>query len=137
MTEPDDGDGVVDAVLMTLLLVNSVVLAMLELFFLPMRFDGRLLPDLGAVPAPLSLLVAVVTTPWLVSRTARLARRMGGPAGFAALPLVLWLLTVMVLGFSGPGGDHVLPPDWRGIALLAAGALPSSLVLGRELALAR
>lgn len=136
MTEPD-GDGVVDGVLMTLFLVNSVVLAMLELFFLPMRFDGQLLPDLGAVPAPLSLLVAVVTTPWLVSRTARLARRMGGPAGFAALPLVLWLLTVMVLGFSGPGGDQVLPPDWRGIALLAAGVLPSSLVLGRELALAK
>lgn len=132
-TDPDP----VDTFLLTLLIVNSVVLAMLELFFLPLRFDGRLLPDLGAAPAPVSVLVAAVATPWLVSRTARVAARMDAPAAFAALPLVLWLVTVIVLGLFGPGGDTVLVPDWRAVALLAAGTLSGSIVLGLELGKAR
>jgi hypothetical protein len=123
----------VDQLLLTLLLVNAVLLAVLELFFLPLRLDGRLLPELGFVPAPLSLLLAAVSTPWLVSQTGRLAAKMGATAWFAAVPLGLWLLTVVVLGLTGPGGDVVLPQDWRGIGLLAAGTVPGSLMLGAEL----
>lgn len=126
-----------DGFALSLLLINSVALAMLELFFLPLRFDGLILPDYGGAPVPVSVLVALVTTPWLVSQTARLAVRMGGPAGFAGLPLTLWFVTVIGIGLFGPGGDLVLPQDWRAIALLAAGALPSAVVLGRVLAQAR
>lgn len=126
-----------DGFALSLLLINSVALAMLELFFLPLRFDGVILPDYGGAPAPVSVLVALVTTPWLVAQTARLAVRMDGPAGFAALPLMLWFVTVIGIGLFGPGGDLVMPQDWRAIALLGAGALPSAVVLGRELARAR
>lgn len=123
----------VDQLLLTLMLVNAVLLAMIELFFLPMRFDGRLLPELSFLPAPLSLLLAAVTTPWLVSQTARLAARIGAPGGFAGVPLGLWVLTVVVLGLTGPGGDLVLLQDWRGIGLLAAGMIPGALALGMRL----
>ena len=124
---------IVDQLLLTLLLINAVLLAILELFFAPLRLDGTLLPLAGWYPLPISLLLAAVTTPWLVSQTARLAARMGAPAGFAALPLALWLLTMLVLGLTGPGGDMVLLQDWRGIGLLAAGLAPGALVLGARL----
>lgn len=137
MTTEDRPAGVADSLLLTLLLVNAVVLALLELFFLPLRLDGSLLPRAGFVPAPLSVLVAAVSTPWLVSQTARLTARMGAPAGFAAVPLGLWLLTVVVIGLFGPGGDLVLMQDWRGLALLAAGVVPGSLMLGAALGRAK
>lgn len=123
----------VDQLVLTLLLVNAVLLAMLELFFLPLRLDGLVLPDAGAVPLPVSLVVAAVSTPWLVSQTGRLAVKMGASVWFAGVPLALWLLTVVVLGLFGPGGDLVLLQDWRGIALLAAGTVPGALVLGAAL----
>lgn len=115
-----------DQAVLSLLLINAVLLAMLELFFLPLRF--------GTVMAPLSLLLAAVSTPWLVSQTGRVAAKIGAPPGFAAMPLGLWLLTVVVLGLFGPGGDRVLPVwEWRGLALLAAGLVPGALVLGAVL----
>ncbi|MPY84200.1 MAG: hypothetical protein GEV00_12950 [Actinophytocola sp.] len=128
---------VVDGIALTLLLVNSVVLAMLELFFLPLRFDGIVLPDLGGAPFPVTVLLAIVTTPWLVSQTAQHAVRMGGPAGFGGVSLGLWFMTVVGVGLSGPGGDLMLPQDWRTIALVAGGALPAAIVLGRVLAQSR
>lgn len=115
-----------DQVVLALLLINSVLLAMLELFFLPLR--------IGATAVPVSLLVAAVSTPWLVSQTGRVAAKIGAPPGFAGTPLGLWLLTVVALGLFGPGGDRVLPVwEWRGLALLAAGLVPGALVLGAAL----
>ncbi|MGH3515972.1 MAG: hypothetical protein ACRDQ7_00835 [Haloechinothrix sp.] len=124
---------VAGVVALPLLLLDAVLLAVLEVFFLPLRFDGLLLPDLGAVQAPIVLLIAAVTTPWLVSQTARWSARMGGPRGLAAAPLVLWLLTVIVVGFMGPGGDRVLVADWRSLALLVCGLVPAAFTLGRAL----
>lgn len=109
-----------------LLLVDSVVLAVVELLFLPLRFDGYLLPDLGGFPLPVTVLVAALTTPWLVSMAGTLTDRLG----LAVLPLVVWLLTLGVFGLAGPGGDLVLIQDWRSLLLLAAGALPAALALG-------
>lgn len=122
-----------DAVILPMLLVDTMLLALLELFFLPLRFDGTLLPDLGGSPAPVTILVAALTTPLLVSQTARCSARMGMPRGFASLPLLLWVLTVIVVGALGPGKDKVLVADWRALVLIAAGALPSAFVLGRAL----
>lgn len=132
-SDGSDGSDVVDQLLLTLLLVNSVLLAVLELFFAPLRLDGTTLPMADWTPFPVSLLLAAVTTPWLVSQTARLAAKMEAPAMLAGLPLLLWVLTVLVLGLAGPGGDLVLVQDWRGLGLLAAGMVPGALVLGTQL----
>jgi hypothetical protein len=113
------------------LAVDAAVLAVLELLFLPLRFDGYVLPyALGGVPVPLSAAVAALTTPWLVSVAGRLS-----PALLvAATPLVVWVVALAVFGMFGPGGDLVLISDWRSLLLFACGALPSAIVLGKVLA---
>ncbi|NBH12406.1 hypothetical protein [Amycolatopsis sp. SID8362] len=96
---------------------DTVLLAILELFFLPLR--------IGVVPLPVTVLVGAVTTPWLVSTTAKLVR----PA-LSWVPLAVWVLVVFGVGMLGPGGDLVLIQDWRALLLLGASALPGALVLG-------
>ncbi|NKQ58011.1 hypothetical protein HFP15_34635 [Amycolatopsis sp. K13G38] len=118
--------------LLVVLLVDTVLLATLELFFLPLRLDGKLLPKLGDVPVPVTVLVAIVTTPLLVGQAGKLA---GPRAAFA--PLVVWVLTVVILGLFGPGGDLVLVQDWRALLLLAGGVLPAAVTLGSALATPR
>jgi hypothetical protein len=108
--------------LLVLLLVDTVLLATLELFFLPLRVDGT-------VPVPFTVLVAILTTPLLVVQAGRLVHP---KAAFA--PLALWVVTVVVLGLMGPGGDLVLVQDWRALLLIAGGALPAAFALGGSLA---
>jgi hypothetical protein len=108
------------------LLVCSLVLAMVELLYLPLRFDGVVLPMLGGFPFPITALLAAVTMPMLVSRAGKLSRRLS----VAGSPLWLWLLCIVVSGFPGPGGDIVLVPDWRALLLLGAGALSGAVALG-------
>ncbi|WP_284747606.1 hypothetical protein [Amycolatopsis sp. RTGN1] len=100
-----------------LLALDAVLLAVLELFFLPLR--------IGVVPLPLTVVVGAVTTPWLVSTTAKLVR-----PGLSWVPLVVWVVVVFGVGLLGPGGDLVLIQDWRALVLLGASALPGALVLG-------
>ncbi|HKS44738.1 MAG TPA: hypothetical protein VJT49_06400 [Amycolatopsis sp.] len=116
-------------VLFAVLVVDTMLLATLELFFLPLRLDGTVLPKLAAIPVPVTVLVAVFTTPLLVAQAGRLVHPR---AAFA--PLVVWVLTVLILGLSGPGGDLVLIQDWRALLLLAGGALPAAMALGGALA---
>ncbi|TWH20570.1 hypothetical protein JD82_02416 [Prauserella rugosa] len=111
--------------MLVLLSVDAVLLAVLELFFLPLRFDGLVLPRLGDAPFPIVALVAAVTTPWLVSVAAGLGNRKLG-----MIPLLVWLVTMLVVGVTGPGGDLVLVGDARTLLLLACGAVPAGLVLG-------
>ncbi|GDY29967.1 hypothetical protein GTS_16000 [Gandjariella thermophila] len=115
--------------MLALLVVDAAVSAVVELFFLPLRFDGALLPDLGGVPFPATAVLAAVGTPLLVRTAARLAPRLP----VAGAPLAAWLATVLVFGFFGPGGDAVLVGDWRALLLLAGGALPAAVVLGGEM----
>jgi hypothetical protein len=117
--------------MLVVLVLDAVVLAVLELIFLPLRFDGYLLPDvLGGVSVPVSALVAALTTPWLVSVAGKISPRMA----VASAPLLGWIVAVAVFGMFGPGGDLVLVSDWRSLLLFACGALPSALVLGKVLA---
>lgn len=116
-----------DRLLLLILLVDSVVLALVELLFLPIRLDGHLLPAVGAIPVPFTALVAGVTMPWLVS----LAARISASTSVAAAPLLVWLLTLGVFGLAGPGGDRVLTIDWRSLLLFACGAIPAAVVIGR------
>jgi len=115
-----------DRLLFALLLFDSVVLAIVELLFLPLRLDGYLLPDIGDFPFPITALLAALTMPLLVSVASRLTSRVG----LAAAPLLVGILTLGVFGLAGPGGDTVLIEDWRSLLLLAAGALPAALTLG-------
>ncbi|MFC4000373.1 hypothetical protein ACFS2C_21855 [Prauserella oleivorans] len=117
-----------DLVLLAVLAVDAVLLAALELFYLPLRLDGLILPRVGDVALPVSVLVAMVTTPLLVSAAARLGNRR---LGF--VPLAAWLLTLLVVGVTGPGGDTVLLADWRTLLLLAGGTLPGALAVGGTL----
>ncbi|WP_410587698.1 hypothetical protein [Amycolatopsis sp. lyj-23] len=103
--------------LLALLVVDTVLLALLELFFLPLRA--------GVVPVPVTVLVGAVTTPWLVWSVAKLVR----PA-LSWVPLAVWVLVVFGVGLLGPGGDVVLIQDWRALLLLGASALPGAMVLG-------
>ncbi len=108
-----------DRVTIAFLLLDAVVLAVVELLFLPSY--------VGDVPFPITTAVAAVTTPLLVSEAGRLSTR----RLVATAPLLVWFVTVFVFGAFGPGGDVVLlAQDWRTYLLLAAGTLPSALMLG-------
>lgn len=116
---------------LTGLLVLSAALAVLELLYLPLRFDGYILPMLwGGFPVPITPLVAALTLPALISKAGSISSRLA----IAGSPLWIWLLCVLVSGFPGPGGDIVLIGDWRALLLLAGGALPGAVALGGVLA---
>lgn len=104
-----------------LLLFDSALLALLELFFLPLY--------VGSVPVPVTALVAAVTLPVLVHAASRLYPTTLG----ASAPILVWLVFVLGVGFLGPGGDIVLPPTWKALLLLACGLLPSAIMLGKAL----
>ncbi|HEU0090338.1 MAG TPA: hypothetical protein VFQ77_22225 [Pseudonocardiaceae bacterium] len=108
---------------LVVLVLDAALLAAVELLFLPLRVAG--------VPLPVTILLAAVSTPWLV----RSAAALDGSPALAAAPLVTWVSAVLVFGIAGPGGDVLLPADWwRSLVLLAAGIFPGAVALGRVLA---
>jgi hypothetical protein len=111
------------------LVIDAIALALLEVFFLPLRFDGLLLPNWGAIPFPVTVVVALVTMPLLVSRAAGVSARLL----VAGAPLWAWLVTIGVVGIVGPENMALLQ-DWRTLLLLACGTLPAALALGNSLA---
>jgi hypothetical protein len=115
-------------VLLVVLVLDSVLLALVEVFFLPLRLDGTLLPDLGQVPFPITVVVALVTMPWLISRAATVSGRLL----VAGAPLWVWLVTIAVVGTVG-AENMVLLQDWRTLLLLACGALPAAVALGNSM----
>jgi hypothetical protein len=115
-----------DRIRFTVLLAVSAALAVLELFYLPLRFDGALLPDLGGFPFPITVVLAILTMPPLVRRASRLSSRLAVASG----PLAIWLACIVVSALPGPGGDVVLVPDWRALLLLAGGSLAGAVTLG-------
>jgi hypothetical protein len=121
-------------IFLLLLNVEAAVLAVLETMFLPLRFDGTLLPKFGDVPFPVTIAVAAFTTPLLVSWAASLSERVVT----AASPLLVWFFTLMWFGYFEPGhaaGSPVLLlQDWRGLLLLAGGALTGAVAVGAVMA---
>ena len=119
-----------DAVELAVLWIDTLILAVLELSYLDLRFDGSLLPLLNWLPFPVSVVLAALTTPILVKRANTLF-----PNSFWGLsPAVVWLIAVVVIGFFGPGGDIGFLPDWRGVLLLALALLPTAVVVGMNTA---
>jgi hypothetical protein len=104
-----------------LLLLDAILLGALGLVFTPLY--------IGSVPAPLGALVVILVLPWLVLRAAEIDPR----TGVAASPLWAWLLTVLLLGLWGPGGDAMLPmaPStvWMSLLLVGGGVVAGALAL--------
>jgi hypothetical protein len=104
-----------------LLLLDAILLGALGLVFTPLY--------IGSVPAPLGALLVVLVLPWLVLRAAEIDPR----TGVAASPLWAWLLTVLLLGLWGPGGDAMLPMApgtvWMSLLLLGGGVVAGALAL--------
>lgn len=108
-----------DRLALGFLLVDAVLLALIEMLYLPSY--------LGTVQFPVTALVAGFTTPQLVALAGRLSPR----KSVAAAPLVVWFLTVVVFGVGGPGGDIVLPGmGWRTLFFIGAGTVPAAMMLG-------
>ncbi len=112
-------DRVDGLLVLAVLVVDVLLLALLELMFVTL--------SVGTTPLPLSSLVALLTTPWLVRRAGEL------PTGVLGAAVVFggWVGTIGVLGLGGPGGDVLLPDGWPSLLLLAAGLVPGALAFGR------
>lgn len=108
-----------DGALFGLLLFDAVLLGGLGLVFTPLY--------VGGVPVPMGVVLSMLILPWLVLRSAELDAR---PAR-AGAPVTAWILTVGVLGLTGPGGDVMLPATWQSL-LLVAGGLGAGLVALRS-----
>lgn len=105
------------------LVLDAAGLALFELFYLPLHLP----PSLGGWWLPVTVLVAATTTPLLVWAAAKVAPK---PA-VAVAPLAAWLLTILGLGMAGPGGDRVLPDDWKSLLLLLVGMVTGGITVGR------
>jgi hypothetical protein len=118
-----------DRVVLAVLVIDALLLAVLELMNVGFT--------LGAAPVPVSGVVALVTTPLLVVAAGRLSV---GRLGTSA-PFLVWIATLCVLGFTGPGGDVLLPiyvplVQWANLSVLllvVLGLVPTAFVLGRVL----
>ena len=87
---------------------------------------------IGSIPFPISALISGLLNAALVWA----AGRWTSSARVAALPLWTWLLTVLLMGVPGPGGDVIF--GGRGVMayspllLLAMGVVPPLAVLFRS-----
>ncbi len=90
-----------------LLALDGVLVGAVGLAFTPLY--------VGAVPAPLGVLLSVLVLPWLVLRAGEIDRRLAGA------PIFAWFFTVAVLGLAGPGGDVLLPGTWQSLLLFVGG----------------
>jgi hypothetical protein len=117
-----------DWLMLLVLVLDAIMLALLEMFFLPLRFDGFELPNLGGLPVPVTVILAAVTMPWLVAR----AGDASGRILIVGAPLWAWLATLGVVGFVGTE-NLVLIEDWRSLLLLAAGVLSGGIALGNSI----
>lgn len=109
------------AALAALLLAVSVLLVAFELMFQMLY--------LGPVPVPLGTLIVVVGLPWLVHVS---ATEISPTTAGAAAPVLVWFVSVLVLGVFGPGGDVLLPGTWQSLLLLAAGTAAGLAAFRRE-----
>jgi hypothetical protein len=114
-----------DWLMLLVLVIDAVILALLEMFFLPLRFDGFELPNLGGWPVPVTVVLAAVTMPLLVARAGDASNRVL----IVGAPLWAWLATLGVVGFVGTE-NMALIQDWRSLLLLGAGVLPAGVALG-------
>ena len=103
-----------------LLLMLSVLLVAFQLMFQMLY--------IGPVPVPVGTVIAVVSLPWLVHTT---VTEISPTTAGAAAPVLVWFVSVLVLGMFGPGGDVLLPGTWQSLLLLVAGAAAGLIAFRR------
>jgi hypothetical protein len=112
-----------------LVVVLAVWLALVEVFWLPLRVSG--------VPVPVSVVAAVVGNLLLVA----LAARLTGSRLAAALPAVVWLVVAVGASLRRPEGDLLLTGGGvlgvLSLAFLLAGVVAAAFAVGKVLAAPR
>ncbi|NNH69844.1 hypothetical protein HLB23_08190 [Nocardia uniformis] len=128
-------------VIAAVLVLDGVVTLLLEALFLPIYLGRADVPEspallaqaqplaatltAGAVPFPITVLIAAVVNVLLVKGMSTVTDRIG----MMALPLTAWTVTYMLCTLGGPGGDVLFMNDWPTLALLVGGLLPAGLYL--------
>ncbi len=107
--------------LIGLLAVYAVVFAVLEVLYLPV-YIGSVAAPFGAVGAALTSAGLAHAAGWFTTRTS-----------IAAIPVLAWLVAVLIMASGGPGGDVLVPGDWRVLLLFGLGLLPAGVVLGGQM----
>ncbi|SHN63636.1 hypothetical protein SAMN05660350_01166 [Geodermatophilus obscurus] len=112
-----------------LVTVLAAWLALVEVFWLPLRVFG--------VPVPVSVLAAVVGNLLLVA----LAARWTGSRLAATLPAVVWLVVAVGASLRRPEGDLLLAGSgvlgFLSLAFLLAGVVAAAFAVGQVLAAPR
>ena len=112
-----------------LVVVLAVWLALVEVFWLPLRVLG--------VPLPVSVVAAVVGNLLLVA----LAARLTGSRLAAALPALVWLVVAVGASLRRPEGDLLLVGSgvlgYLSLAFLLAGVVAAAFAVGKVLAAPR
>lgn len=110
--------------LLTLLIVDGVLSALVGALFLPLY--------VGAVPLPISAVVSGALNAALVWAAAQWSSTRVVVAG----PLWAFAVTVVILTLGGPGGDTVFAGTASGLVglllLLGVGLIPAAYVLRRH-----
>jgi hypothetical protein len=112
-----------------LVVVLALWLALVEVFWLPLRVSG--------VPVPVSVVAAVVGNLLLVA----LAARWTGSRLAATLPAVVWLVVAVGASLRRPEGDLLLAGSgvlgFLSLAFLLAGVVAAAFAVGKVLAAPR
>ena len=93
----------------------ALICVLVEVFLIPLR--------VFSVPAPVSVLAAVVVTPLLVRWTYREA----GSLLMAGVPVVVWVVVAIPMSMERPEGDVAIPATASGMAFLVLGMLSAVL----------
>ena len=112
-----------------LVVVLALWLALVEVFWLPLRVSG--------IPVPVSVVAAVVGNLLLVA----LAARLTGSRLAAVLPALVWLVVAVGASLRRPEGDLLLVGSgvlgFLSLAFLLAGVVAAAFAVGKVLATPR
>lgn len=122
MSEPREENGpggrALDIAGIVLVALSGILSAIIAVLLTPLYW--------GTFLSPLAIVVAIAANIVLPL----LARGLGMPPLGSALPYVLWLLTVIVLGSSRPEGDVLLPAGNGAQPLVTYGMLAGGALAG-------
>ncbi|MBL1076077.1 hypothetical protein JK358_16890 [Nocardia sp. 2] len=123
-----------------LLVLDALITLVLEVLFLPIYLGRGTMaaaagpltaaplaasPAAGAIPVPVTALVAAVVNVLLVAGMSTVSRRVS----IMVLPLTAWTIGFLLLAGAGPGGDVLMISDWPTMLLFLCGLVPAGLYL--------
>ncbi|MEC3952113.1 hypothetical protein VMT65_03605 [Nocardia sp. CDC153] len=135
--EPHPARTVFNAVIVGLLLIDTVITLGLEVLFLPIYAGRAHLPEVspvmaaasgttsGAIALPFTALAAAVINVLLVMGMGVVTQRIP----VMASPLLVWAVGFLVCAGFSPSGYALLMGDWPTMLLLICGLLPAGMYL--------